>query len=241
MPSPPRRAPSPMRWRAPTSCSAFRSKARSQGDGAHDGRSSRSSSLAPTPILRSRPKRSRRCAPTRSSRPAAPTIPTRSTIFSAFPYIFRGALDVRAPTINDEMKIAAVYALAELAREEVPDEVAAAYAGTPADLRAGLHHPRAVRSAADQHIFRRLFAKPRWIPALRASRSSTWQHYRQALSARLDPTANFIQLMTDKARAEPKRVVFAEGEEEAVIRAAMSLQKRSAWRADPDRPRGAIR
>ena len=65
-----------------------------------------------------------------------------------FPYIFRGALDVRATTINMEMKIAAARALAELAREDVPDEVAAAY-GTRSEIRARLHHPGAVRSAAD--------------------------------------------------------------------------------------------
>ena len=65
-----------------------------------------------------------------------------------FPYIFRGALDVRATTINMEMKIAAARALAELAREDVPDEVAAAY-GMRLEVRARLHHPGAVRSAAD--------------------------------------------------------------------------------------------
>ncbi len=68
-----------------------------------------------------------------------------------FPYIFRGALDVRATTINMEMKIAAAQALAELAREDVPDEVAAAYRRHAAELRARLHHPGAVRSAPDPH------------------------------------------------------------------------------------------
>ena len=66
-----------------------------------------------------------------------------------FPYIFRGALDVAARTINEEMKIAAAHALAELAREEVPDEVAAAYRGNALRLWKGLHHSVAVRSAAD--------------------------------------------------------------------------------------------
>jgi malate dehydrogenase (oxaloacetate-decarboxylating)(NADP+) len=66
-----------------------------------------------------------------------------------FPFIFRGALDVRATTINEEMKIAAAYAIAELAREAVPEEVAAAYGGQLAQLRAGLYHSRAVRSATD--------------------------------------------------------------------------------------------
>ena len=67
-----------------------------------------------------------------------------------FPYIFRGALDVRARTINEAMKIAAAEALAELAREDVPDEVAMAYRGAAPRLWAGLHHSRAVRSAPDQ-------------------------------------------------------------------------------------------
>ena len=67
-----------------------------------------------------------------------------------FPYIFRGALDVRASTINMEMKIAAARALADLAREDVPDEVAAALRGA-AEIRTRLHHPGAVRSAADFH------------------------------------------------------------------------------------------
>ncbi len=66
-----------------------------------------------------------------------------------FPYIFRGALDVAARTINEEMKIAAAHALAELAREDVPDEVAAAYRGARPSYGPELHHPRAVRSAAD--------------------------------------------------------------------------------------------
>ena len=66
-----------------------------------------------------------------------------------FPYIFRGALDVRASTINEAMKIAAAEALAKLAREDVPDEVHTASAGRRLTLRAGIHHPQRVRSAAD--------------------------------------------------------------------------------------------
>ena len=64
-----------------------------------------------------------------------------------FPFIFRGALDVQASTINEAMKIAAAKALAELARADVPDQVAAAFLGRQVDVRARLHHPRAVRSA----------------------------------------------------------------------------------------------
>ncbi len=141
-----------------------------------------------------------------------------------FPYIFRGALDVRATTINEEMKIAAAEAIAELAREDVPDEVAAAYKGNrpvygpdyiipvPFDPRLISHVPTAVAKAAmDSGVAR----KPIIDEAA----------YRNELRARLDPTAGSLQLIMDEVRAAPRRVVFAEGEEEKVIRAAMEFQK----------------
>jgi malate dehydrogenase (oxaloacetate-decarboxylating)(NADP+) len=140
-----------------------------------------------------------------------------------FPYIFRGALDVRATTINEEMKIAAVKAIAALARQEVPDEVAAAYHGTrpkygpeyiipvPFDPRLISHIPPAVAKAAmDSGVARRPI--------------TDFYSYRKTLSARLDPTATFIQMVTEKARSDKKRVVFAEGEEEAVMRAAIAFK-----------------
>jgi malate dehydrogenase (oxaloacetate-decarboxylating)(NADP+) len=138
-----------------------------------------------------------------------------------FPYIFRGALDVRATTINMEMKIAAARALAELAREDVPDEVAAAY-GTrpkfgpdyiipvPFDPRLISHVPPAVAKAAmDTGVAR----KP--IVDMEA--------YGQSLRHRRDPLAGVLQRVLDRLRRAPKRVVFAEGEEEQVIRAAASF------------------
>jgi malate dehydrogenase (oxaloacetate-decarboxylating)(NADP+) len=138
-----------------------------------------------------------------------------------FPYIFRGALDVRAITINMEMKIAAAKALAELAREDVPDEVAAAY-GTrpkygpdyiipvPFDPRLISFVPPAVAKAAmDSGVAR----KP--IVDMDA--------YRQALRTRLDPVAGVLARVFERLRRSPKRVVFAEGEEEQVIRAAASF------------------
>ncbi|MFP3942268.1 MAG: NADP-dependent malic enzyme, partial [Alphaproteobacteria bacterium] len=140
-----------------------------------------------------------------------------------FPYIFRGALDVRATTINDEMKIAAAYALAELAREDVPDEVAVAYQGTrpsygpgyiipvPFDPRLISHVPPAVAKAA---IGSGVARKP----------IVDMKRYQDELKARLDPSASLLQLVIDRVRAEPRRVVFAEGEEEAVIRAAIAYQ-----------------
>ncbi len=139
-----------------------------------------------------------------------------------FPYIFRGALDVRASTINDEMKIAAAEALARLAREDVPDEVAAAYAGqrlhygpdyiipAPFDPRLIWAVPSAVAKAAIESGVAR---KP--IADMAA--------YKRALKARLDPTAAGLEQIFERVRSAPKRVVFAEGEEEKTIRAALQF------------------
>jgi malate dehydrogenase (oxaloacetate-decarboxylating)(NADP+) len=137
-----------------------------------------------------------------------------------FPYIFRGALDVRAKTINEEMKIAAAEALARLAREEVPEEVLAAYAGremkygqyyiipTPFDPRLITTIPVAVAQAAmDTGVAR----KP----------IKDFDAYKQILSARLNPTANSMAQIFDVVRQNPQRVIFAEGEEEKTIRAAI--------------------
>ncbi|HEV2898958.1 MAG TPA: NADP-dependent malic enzyme [Pseudaminobacter sp.] len=138
-----------------------------------------------------------------------------------FPYIFRGALDVRATTINDAMKVAAAEALAELARQDVPDDVAAAYQGNrprfgpnyiipvPFDPRLISAIPVAVaRAAMDSGVARR--------PILDLDK------YAQELSARRDPIASTLQRIYDRVRRQPKRVVFAEGEEEQVMRAAVS-------------------
>ncbi len=139
-----------------------------------------------------------------------------------FPYIFRGALDVRASTINEQMKIAAAQALADLAREDVPDEVDAAYAGqrlrygpeyiipVPFDPRLIVTVPAAVaRAAMESGVARR--------PIL------DMDAYRADLSARLDPTAASLNLIFERVRHNPRRVVFAEGEEEKVIRAAVAF------------------
>ncbi|GIK99861.1 MAG: malic enzyme [Alphaproteobacteria bacterium] len=140
-----------------------------------------------------------------------------------FPYIFRGALDVRASTINDAMKIAAAQALAALAREDVPDEVDAAYSGrrlrygpeyiipVPFDPRLISTVPAAVAKAAMESGVAR---KP--IIDLGG--------YRHELSARLDPTSASLHLLFERVRNNPKRVVFAEGEEERVIRAAIAFR-----------------
>ena len=143
----------------------------------------------------------------------------------AFPYLFRGALDVRARQVNHEMKVACAQALAALAREDVPDEVAAAYRGrklkfgpdyiipTPFDPRLIWYIPPFVAKAAmDSGVAR----KP--IEDMDA--------YRASLRRRLDPSAALMQNISAAVRATPnKRVVFAEGEELAVIRAAWAFKQ----------------
>jgi malate dehydrogenase (oxaloacetate-decarboxylating)(NADP+) len=147
-----------------------------------------------------------------------------------FPYIFRGALDVRATTINMEMKIAAAQALAELAREDVPDEVAAAYQGArprfgreyiipvPFDPRLIHTIPMAVAKAAmDTGVARHSIIDMR--------------SYKAQLSARRDPVAGTLNRIFERVRKFPKRVVFAEGEEEQVIRAALSYVNQGLGKA----------
>ncbi|HTK36799.1 MAG TPA: NADP-dependent malic enzyme [Caulobacteraceae bacterium] len=140
-----------------------------------------------------------------------------------FPYIFRGALDVRARQVNHEMKIAAARALAELAREDVPDEVAAAYHGrqlkfgpeyiipSPFDPRLIWYVPPFIAQAAmDTGVARKLI--------------TDMNAYRARLAQRLDPSAAFLQKVSAKVLSEPKTIVFAEGEEISVIRAAYAFQ-----------------
>jgi len=138
-----------------------------------------------------------------------------------FPYIFRGALDVRASAINMEMKIAAARALADLAREDVPDDVAAAYGARPRfgsdyiipvpfDPRLISYVPPAVAKAAmDTGVARKPIVD--------------MDGYRHQLRSRRDPIASTLVQVYARLRRSPKRVVFAEGEEEQVIRAAVSF------------------
>jgi len=141
-----------------------------------------------------------------------------------FPFIFRGALDVRATAINEEMKIAAAEALAELAREPVPEEVAAAYGGRsqsfgPNYIIPAPFDPRlmeVVASAVAEAAVRTGVAqKP--IEDLEA--------YRQQLRGRLNPTVAVMSLAYEAARSNPKRVLFAEGEEPNVLRAAIAFKE----------------
>ena len=136
-----------------------------------------------------------------------------------FPYIFRGALDVRASTINEPMKIAAAEALAALAREDVPDKVAAAYQGGGYAM-VPITSSRRHSIRASLRVSRPLWRGPRWTAASRASRSRIWTAYHARLEARLDPAASFLHSIFAQVRQSPKRVVFAEGEEHRVVRAA---------------------
>jgi len=137
-----------------------------------------------------------------------------------FPYIFRGALDVRATTINEEMKVAAAEALAKLAREDVPDEVDRAYSGrrlrygpeyvvpVPFDPRLIVEVSAAVAKAAmDSGVAKKMI--------------TDMAEYKRSLSGRLDPTSHWLQSLFEQVKANPQRIVFAEGEEERTIRAAV--------------------
>ena len=143
----------------------------------------------------------------------------------AFPYLFRGALDVRARQINHEMKIACAHALAQLAREDVPDEVAVAYRGrklkfgpdyiipTPFDPRLIWYIPPFVAKAAMDTGVSRVSI-------------DDMDEYRARLRERVDPSAALMQKISSAVRAAPnKRVVFAEGEESTVIRAAWAFKQ----------------
>ena len=146
-----------------------------------------------------------------------------------FPYLFRGALDIHARAINDEMKIACAEALAELARADVPDEVAVAYGRklsfgrdyiipTPFDPRLIHTIPTAVaRAGMDTGVARR--------PIL------DLDAYAQSLKARMDPTASILRGINARARAAQARMIFAEGDEIRVLRAAVAYQRNGMGKA----------
>jgi malate dehydrogenase (oxaloacetate-decarboxylating)(NADP+) len=147
-----------------------------------------------------------------------------------FPYIFRGALDVRATTINEAMKIAAAEAIAALAREDVPDEVAAAYRGA----RPVYGPDYIIPSPFDPRLISRVsgaVAEAAMISGVAKKQIDDLSAYQFQLSARLDPSAGLFQMVTNAVRAKPKRVVFAEGEEDSVIRAAAAFQNSGMGKA----------
>ena len=140
-----------------------------------------------------------------------------------FPYIFRGALDVRARTINEAMKIAAAEALAELAREDVPDEVDAAYAGRrlsygPDYIIPVPFDPRLISTVPPK------VAEAAMATGVARKPIENLDEYVYELRSRLDPTADSLEILLEAVRANPRRVVFAEGEEERAIRAALAFK-----------------
>ncbi|MBA3810344.1 MAG: NADP-dependent malic enzyme [Caulobacteraceae bacterium] len=148
-----------------------------------------------------------------------------------FPYIFRGALDVRARRVNLEMKIACAHALAALAREDVPDEVAAAYQGLR--LKFGPHYiiptpfdPRLI------HYIPPFVAQAAMASGVARRPITDMDAYRESLARRLDPTAGFLQKISAAVQSGPaRRIVFAEGEEPSVIRAAHAFQAQGYGKA----------
>ena len=140
-----------------------------------------------------------------------------------FPFIFRGALDVRATAINEEMKIAAAHAIAQLAREAVPEEVAAAYGG----LQARYGNDYIIPAPFDPRLMEVVpmaVAKAAMDTGVATRPILDMEEYRQTLRARLNPTTSVLTLAYDTARAHPKRVIFAEAEEETVLRAAIAFR-----------------
>ena len=140
-----------------------------------------------------------------------------------FPFIFRGALDVRASTINDAMKIAAAQALAMLAREDVPEEVAGAGAGK--SLRFGPDY--IIPNAFDPRLISRVspaVARAAIESGVARKPIADLHRYARDLANRLDATVGALEAISESVRQNPKRVVFAEGEEEKVIRAAIAFR-----------------
>jgi malate dehydrogenase (oxaloacetate-decarboxylating)(NADP+) len=141
-----------------------------------------------------------------------------------FPFIFRGALDVRATGINEEMKIATAEALAELAREPVPEEVAAAYGGRmqsfgPDYIIPAPFDPRLMEVVASA------VAEAAGRTGVAQKPVANIDDYRAALRARQNPTVSVLSLAYEAARSNPKRVLFAEGEEPSVLRAAIAFKE----------------
>ncbi|HHL42442.1 MAG TPA: NADP-dependent malic enzyme [Hellea balneolensis] len=147
-----------------------------------------------------------------------------------FPYIFRGALDVHARNVNEEMKLACAQALAELAREDVPEEVAAAYHGN----RPKFGPDYIIPSPFDPRLISKIppyVAKAAMDTGVARKPIDDMEMYSAALARRQDPTAALLQGISASIVENPRTIVFAEGEEPAVIRAAHDFQHRGLGRA----------
>tara|TARA_Y100001970_G_scaffold290747_1_gene425579 strand:+ start:1021 stop:3306 length:2286 start_codon:yes stop_codon:yes gene_type:complete len=141
-----------------------------------------------------------------------------------FPYIFRGALDVRAKVINEEMKIAAAKAIAMLAREDVPDEVVAAYGGE----RPSYGREYIIPSTFDPRLISVIpsaVAKAAMKTGVARKKISDLDIYADELKNRLDPSMSVMQGINAKIRKNPKKVIFAEGEDKNMLKAAVEFGK----------------
>ena len=140
-----------------------------------------------------------------------------------FPYIFRGALDVRAKEINEEMKIAAAKAIAALAREEVPDEVVNAYGGE----RPHYGKEYIIPSTFDPRLISRIpaaVAQAAMDSGVARKKISDIEAYKDQLTNRLDPSMSIMQGINAQVKKRPKTVVFAEGEDHNMLKAAVAYK-----------------
>ena len=188
-------------------------------------------SMAPRPIILAlanpdpeiTPEEARAASPDAIVATGRSDYPNQVNNVLGFPYIFRGALDVRASTINEAMKAAAAEALAVLAREDVPDEVHRAAAR---QLRFGPEY--IIPNAFDPRLITRIplaVAKAAVESGVARRPLPEARRYQRELAARLDTAVNILDLITEGVRDQPKRMVFAEGENETMVRAAAQYHK----------------
>ena len=140
-----------------------------------------------------------------------------------FPYIFRGALDVRSKTINEEMKIAAAHAIANLAKEDVPDEVVAAMGGE----RPKYGKDYIIPSTFDPRLISVIpaaVAKAAIDTGVARIKIENFENYKERLKQRLDPTVTIMQGINSYIRKKTKKVVFADGEDENMLKAAIAFK-----------------
>ena len=140
-----------------------------------------------------------------------------------FPYIFRGALDVRSKTINEEMKIAAAHAIANLAKEDVPDEVVAAMGGE----RPQYGKDYIIPSTFDPRLISVIpaaVAKAAIDTGVARIKIENFENYKEQLKQRLDPTVTIMQGINSYIRKKTKKVVFADGEDENMLKAAIAFK-----------------
>jgi len=140
-----------------------------------------------------------------------------------FPYIFRGALDVRSKTINEEMKVAAANAIAKLAREDVPDEVVAAMGGE----RPHYGRDYIIPSTFDPRLISVIptaVAKAAMETGVARKKIENFDNYQEQLKQRLDPTVTIIQGINSYIKKNQKKIVFADGEDENTLKAAIAFK-----------------